>query len=247
MKAPVLKFTYLTVMDKKIQKRLFFVEDDLPFGGVLKTFLELHDYQVDWFNDGKEAIKGFESEKYDIAILDVMLPNADGFEIASHIRSKESKLPFVFMTAKTLKEDVLKGYKTGADDYIAKPFDTEVLLYKLEAILKRNQGLSDKQETTFQIGKYQYNAELRELSSATMIKRLSPREGELLKLLIQHKNTLLPRSLALEKLWGENDYFNGRSMDVYITKLRKYISDDPGLSINSIPRSGFIFSAEENL
>ncbi len=231
-------------MDKLVQKRLFFVEDDLPFGSVLKTFLELHDYQVDWFSDGNEAIRKFNAKQYDIAILDVMLPNADGFQIAAHIRSLEAALPFVFMTAKSLKEDVLKGYKSGADDYIAKPFDTEVLLCKLEAILKRNQGLKQETTTVLQIGKYEYNTKLRELRYGQDKKRLSPREGDLLKLLVEYKNSLLPRSLALEKLWGENDYFNGRSMDVYITKLRKYLADDPSLSINTIPRSGFIFSSE---
>ncbi|MFC0876051.1 response regulator transcription factor [Saccharicrinis sp. FJH2] len=226
-------------------KHIFFVEDDLPFGNVLKTFLELNNYRVDWFSDGKSALEGFEPAKFDLAIIDVMLPYVDGFTIATNIREQDAELPFVFLTAKSMKEDILKGYKTGADDYITKPFDTEVLLYKIDAILKRNKVPVQTDTKEYQIGKYTFNVQLRNLVLSGEIIRLSPREAELLELLISRKNELISRAEVLNKLWGEDDYFNGRSMDVFITKLRKRLQHDPDIKIDSIPRSGYILSIRE--
>ena len=226
--------------------RIFFVEDDLPFGGVLKTFLELNDYVVDWITDGRKAIEMFKPETYGIAILDVMLPNADGFEVASSIRKKDVRVPMVFMTAKTMKEDMLKGYRTGADDYITKPFDTEVLLLKIEAILKRKSNNTIVDNAWFAFGNCRFDLYSRELTCYTEVHRLSPREAELLKLLIENKNNLVSRSEVLNRLWGNDDYFNGRSMDVFIARLRKYLANDAKIEIRSIPRSGYIMQIKQD-
>ncbi|MFB6317520.1 response regulator transcription factor [Saccharicrinis sp. FJH54] len=221
-------------------KHICFVEDDLPFGNVLKTFLELNNYQVEWYSDGNSAMSGFKPGCFDIAIIDVMLPHVDGFTLAKHIRDKEPDLPFVFLTARSMKEDILKGYKSGADDYITKPFDTEVLLYKIDAVLKRNKMPVQPENSEYQIGQYRFNVQLRNLFIQDEIIRISPREAELLELLISRKNELITRAEVLNKLWGEDDYFNGRSMDVFITKLRKRLQKDPAIKIDSIPRSGYI-------
>lgn len=225
-------------------KHIFFVEDDLPFGNVLKTFLELNDFKVDWYSDGQEAIHAFKSDAYSIALIDVMLPKVDGFAIANFIREKDTRLPFVFLTAKTMKEDVLKGYKTGADDYITKPFDTEVLLYKIEAILKRNRGLEEEME--YQLGAFTFNTRLRKLCMNQDEFRISPREAELLELLVLHRNSFISKTEILNKLWGDDDYFNGRSLDVFIAKLRKRLKADSSIQIDSIPRSGYILTVKEN-
>lgn len=223
-------------------KHIFFVEDDLPFGNVLKTFLELNEYEVDWLSDGEKALNAFMSDKYHIAIIDVMLPHVDGFTIAKKIRELDKTLPFVFLTAKSMKKDVLKGYKTGADDYITKPFDTEVLLYKLEAILKRNKHIERPHKTIYSIGSYSFNTELRELCIHNKRIRISPREAELLKLLAEKKNEFISKTEILKALWGDDDYFTARSLDVFVTKLRKRLEMDSGIQIDSIPRSGYILS-----
>ena len=225
---------------------VYFVEDDLPFGNVLKTFLELNQYRVNWISDGSEAIKQFEANKYDIAILDVMLPGSDGFNVAQHIRSQQPTLPFVFMTAKSMKEDILKGYKTGADDYITKPFDTEVLLLKLDAILKRVSGSGEQNEGSLTIGSIELNIPRRQLSGNNVDIRLSPRECELLHLLALNMNQFVPRTTILEKLWGDDDYFTRRSMDVFIAKLRKHLSADPNITLESVQRGGYILKIENS-
>jgi DNA-binding response OmpR family regulator len=219
---------------------IFLVEDDENFGSVLKSYLEMNDFNVSWYKDGADAIANFDSLKFDFCILDIMLPNADGFTVAKKIKSINAEIPTIFLTAKTLKEDVLEGYKIGADDYVTKPFDSEVLLYKIKAILKRN---SDQTEDSanFEIGKYTFDSELRILSIADDKVKLSPKESELLKMLCMHENKILDRDKALNEIWGEDGYFTARSMDVYITKLRKYLKNDPSIEIENIHGSGFIF------
>jgi len=219
-------------------KRIFLVEDDENFGAVLKAYLELHKFSVQWITDGANAINTFKNSDYDLCILDVMLPNVDGFCIAKEIKQINSKIPLIFLTAKTLKNDVLEGYKTGADDYITKPFDSEVLLYKINAILKRNQNLS-KDFNNFEIGLYKFDYLLRTLSIENNQKKLSPKEAELLKLLCLEMNNILPYKKALKEIWGDNNYFTKRSMDVYITKLRKYLNEDEGIKIISLHNSGY--------
>jgi len=174
-----------------------------------------------------------------------MLPNLDGFSIAKIIKLTSKDIPIIFLTAKTLKEDILEGFKIGADDYITKPFDSDVLLYKIKAILKRN-NLDSDYDTNFIIGRYEFNSILRTLTHKNQSFKLSPKEGDLLKLLCQNKNKMLDRDIALNQIWGNDGYFTARSMDVYITKLRKYLKDDPSIEIENIHGTGFILKINEN-
>ncbi len=224
---------------------IFLVEDDLSFGAVLKSYLELNDFEVTWVDDGKYAVERFRTGNYNICLLDVMLPNVDGFTIGTEIRKLDKKVPFIFLTAKTLKEDVLRGFNIGADDYITKPFDTEVLTCKIKAILNRDsQNPSTKLLDKYQLGKYQFDIQVRTIQKDGDTQKLSPKEAELLRLLCEHKNELLPRETALKKIWGDDGYFTARSMDVYITKLRKYLAGDPSIEIKNIHGSGFLLKAE---
>ncbi|MET6998555.1 response regulator transcription factor [Chitinophaga defluvii] len=221
---------------------ILLAEDDTNLGMVLKNYLELNDYEVELCRDGILALAAFRRAKFDICLLDIMMPNMDGFKLAEEIRDVDPDIPLFFLSAKTMKEDIIQGYKLGADDYIAKPFDSELLLLKIKAILKRNQELNNKEEELheFQIGKYAFNSRLRTLASdGETTHTLSPKENELLHMLCEHKNDLLPRELALKKIWGSDTYFNGRSMDVYIAKLRKYLKDDPNIEIVNIHGNGF--------
>jgi DNA-binding response OmpR family regulator len=221
--------------------RIFLVEDDHNFGAVLKSYLEIHDYLVHWVDDGKHALGEFRSDDFDICILDVMLPNVDGFQVAREIRFVNKSIPLIFLTAKTLKDDILKGYSLGADDYITKPFDSEVLLCKIQAILKRNeqQEKNEPDKDEFDIGVYRFNYPHRVISRGDESIKISPREAELLRLLCLKINDVMPREMALKKIWGEDSYFTTRSMDVFITKLRKYLKDDPTIEIVNIHGSGF--------
>jgi DNA-binding response OmpR family regulator len=224
------------------KKSIFFVEDDLSFGAVLKSYLEICNYLVTWLTDGKHAVSSFREGSYDICLLDVMLPNVDGFAIGSSIRAIDSRIPMIYLTAKSLKEDVLTGYRLGADDYIVKPFDADVLIYKMAVLLKRAEGDSGNTNHLYPIGKYIFDAQLREIRLDEVKQLLSPKESSLLLLLCEHKNELLPREVALKKIWGDDGYFTTRSMDVFITKLRKFFKEDPGVEIRNIHGSGFIMT-----
>lgn len=219
---------------------LFLVEDDLSFGAVLKSYLEINDFEVDWVDDGQHALTQFKKNSFEICILDVMLPNVDGFTIATEIRKMNTDIPILFLTAKNMRDDVLKGYRIGADDYITKPFDTEVLIFKLKAILKRQLGIPTKETDFYQIGSYMFDYKLRSLEHDSSKKNLSPKEAELLKMLCDNINELLPRETALKKIWGDDGYFTARSMDVYLTKLRKFFAEDPSVEIRNIHGSGFM-------
>ena len=225
---------------------IFLVEDDLSFGSVLKSYLELNGFSVTWVDDGKDAIHLFDRKKFQLCILDVMLPNVDGFTIAGEIRKASGTIPILFLTAKSLKEDILKGYKLGADDYVTKPFDTEVLLYKIRAILKRESKPQKDKVEIFKIGAYQFNPERRSLTINGKTQSLSPREADLLTLLCEKKNKLLNRDIALKEIWGEEGYFTTRSMDVFITKLRKYLRKDSGIAIKNIHGAGYILEVNDN-
>jgi len=218
--------------------KIFLVEDDLSFGSVLKSYLEINDFSVEWVDDGKYAVEHFRKGIFDICILDVMLPHVDGFTIAREIRQINNLVPIIFLTAKKLKEDVLTGYDAGGDDYITKPFDTEILLAKIRAILARREYQSGTKDI-YEIGKFIFNAKLRTLTSGSDEKKLSPKEAQLLELLALNPNALISREMALKKIWGNDDYFTARSMDVYITKLRKFLSEDPRLNIKNIHGAGF--------
>ncbi|WP_372770292.1 response regulator transcription factor [Lutibacter sp.] len=222
--------------------RILLVEDDPNFGTVLKDYLSLNDYKVTLAKDGLEGLIMFKNDDYDLCILDVMMPRKDGFSLAKDIRSSNSEVPIIFLTARTMKEDVLKGYQSGADDYLNKPFDSEVLLYKIKAILQRKETEQNIEEDTFEfkIGKFDFNSKLRHLSyDGGEIQKLSPKESKLLKLLATYKNDLMPRELALTKIWRDDNYFTSRSMDVYIAKLRKYLKPDPNVEILNIHGEGF--------
>ncbi len=218
--------------------KIFLVEDDLSFGSVLKSYLEINDYSVEWVDDGKYALDHFRKGLFNICILDIMLPHVDGFTIANEIRQINNEVPIIFLTAKKLKEDVLKGYGVGGDDYITKPFDTDILLAKIKAILSRRDFQSGTRDI-FEIGKFIFNAKLRTLALGDIENKLSPKEAQLLELLAINPNTLISREMALKKIWGSDDYFTARSMDVYITKLRKFLSEDPSLNIKNIHGAGF--------
>lgn len=220
--------------------KVLLCEDDTNLGMVLKNYLELNDYDVILERDGRLGLAAFQREKFDICLLDVMMPNMDGFTLAEEIRDVDPDMPLFFLSAKTMKEDIIAGYKLGADDYITKPFDSDVLLLKIKAILKRNEEENRINENIeFDLGSYHFNPKLRELSHNGIMQTLSPKENELLKMLAEHKNDLLAREQALKKIWGSDTYFNGRSMDVYIAKLRKYLKDDPNIEIVNIHGNGF--------
>ncbi len=220
--------------------KILLCEDDTNLGSVLKNYLELNDYDVILERDGRLGLAAFQREKFDLCLLDVMMPNMDGFTVAEEIRDVDPDIPLFFLSAKTMKEDIIQGYKLGADDYITKPFDSEVLLLKIKAILKRNEEQNrESTNTEYDLSTYHFNPKLRELSHGGHTQTLSPKENELLKMLAEHKNDLLPREQALKKIWGSDTYFNGRSMDVYIAKLRKYLKDDGNIEIVNIHGNGF--------
>lgn len=186
------------------------------------------------------GLAAFQREQFDLCLLDVMMPNMDGFTLAEEIRDINPDVPLFFLSAKTMKDDIIQGYKLGADDYITKPFDSDVLLHKIKAILKRNEELNREAENReFDLSTFHFNPKLRELSHDGKMQTLSPKENELLKMLAEHKNDLLPREQALKRIWGSDTYFNGRSMDVYIAKLRKYLKDDTNIEIVNIHGNGF--------
>lgn len=226
-------------------QKILLVEDDRNFGDVLRSYLEMHDYEVTLATDGEAGWDTYKRGKYDLAILDVMMPKKDGFTLGKEIKEDNKAMPLIFLTAKALKEDVIDGFKIGADDYITKPFNSEELLYRVQAVLKRS-VVDEKpkpEQTEFVIGKYHFNFPLRILTfDATGAKekdKLSPKEAQLLKLFCEHKNEVLSRSVALTQIWEEDNYFTARSMDVFVTKLRKYLKRDPDLEIINIHGNGF--------
>ncbi len=223
-------------------KKILLVEDDPNFGAILKDYLMLNDFEVTLAKNGMEGFEKFKKDNFDLCILDVMMPYKDGYTLAKEIREKNKEIPLIFLTAKSMKEDVLKGYKVGADDYLNKPFDSEVLLMKIKAIMQRKQSESKTDNTKFEftIGRFHLNSKLRFLTFGELEPiKLSPKENELLKMLALHENDLMPRELALTKIWRDDNYFTSRSMDVYIAKLRKYLKLDEDVEILNIHGEGF--------
>jgi DNA-binding response OmpR family regulator len=236
-----------TKQEQTTTSRILLVEDDRNFGDVLRSYLEMHGFTVDLAVDGIDGFEQFRRAEYDICITDVMMPRKDGFSLAKDIRSKNPEIPIIFLTAKTLKEDVLEGFRIGADDYVTKPFNSEELLLRVNAILRRTKKQSDEdelEEDEIRIGKYYFNNPLRFLylkegAEITEKIKLSPKEALLLKLFCKYRNNVLPRSEALTKIWGEDNYFTARSMDVFVTKLRKYLAKDETIEITNIHGNGF--------
>ncbi|MEN8846021.1 MAG: response regulator transcription factor [Candidatus Arcticimaribacter sp.] len=227
---------------KTNNRRILLVEDDPNFGSILKEYLMINGYEVTLAKNGIEGFEKFKKEDFDLCLLDVMMPYKDGFTLAKEIREKNETIPLIFLTAKTMKEDVLKGFKIGADDYLSKPFDSEVLLAKIKSILSRRAAPAavESDEMEFTIGDFNLNAKLRLLTyKETDPIKLSPKENQLLRLLALHVNDLMPREKALNKIWRDDNYFTSRSMDVYIAKLRKYLKEDSKVEILNIHGEGF--------
>lgn len=225
--------------------KILLVEDDQNFGDVLKSYLEMHEYDVTLASDGVMGFESYKKGSFDLCIFDVMMPRKDGFTLAKEVREKDKEMPIIFLTAKNLKEDILEGFKIGADDYLSKPFNSEELLLRIQAILRRvNKGVDKEDDVKeYQIGEYHFNYPLRILNwqggKGNEKEKLSPKEAHLLKMFCQHKNDVLTRAEALAKIWGEDNYFTARSMDVFVTKLRKYLSKDPNIQILNIHGNGF--------
>ena len=222
-----------------MNNRILLVEDDQSFGAVLKDYLMMNNYEVTLVTDGEQGLKEFMENEFDIGIFDVMMPKKDGFSLAEDVKRINKNMPIIFLTAKNLREDILKGYQIGADDYITKPFDTELLLYKIKAILQRSTMVEEDEQEHFKISNIEFDSVLRQLKVHDTEYKLSPKENELLKMLCMHRNDFMPRDLALRKIWKKENYFTARSMDVYIAKLRKLLKDDEGLEIINVHGEGF--------
>ena len=221
-------------------EKILLVEDEKNFGSVLKDYLSMNGFTVELCEDGEQGLQAFKAGKFDLCIVDVMMPKKDGFTLGKEIKAIDKNIPILFLTARSMREDVIKGYKLGADDYITKPFDSEVLLFKIKAVLNRNSNINDETSFLHEIGKFSFNAKLRLLKGLQGAEvKLSPKEAALLNLLCQHKNDVLLREKALKQIWNEDNYFTARSMDVYIVKLRKYLAADTTIEINNLHGNGY--------
>ena len=221
------------------ETRILLAEDDENLGSLLREYLEIKGYKTILYANGNKAYKGFIQEHFDLCLLDVMMPEKDGFTLAREIRQINSDIPIIFLTAKSLKQDVLEGFSIGADDYITKPFSMEELLFRIEAILRRTHSGTNAPQELFKLGKYDFDAQKQTLTINEHTQKLTTKEAELLKLLCNNKNKVLERNYALRTIWFDDNYFNARSMDVYITKLRKYLKQDPSVEIINVHGKGF--------
>lgn len=221
--------------------KLFLAEDDENLGSLLNEYLKAKGYETHWYLNGKEATEHFVPGEFHLCILDVMMPIKDGFAVAKEIRQQDENIPVLFLTAKSMKDDVLEGFSIGADDYVTKPFSMEELLYRIEAILRRtkNQHPNKSEQSQFKLGDYIFDAHKQMLIYGNEEQKLTTKESELLRLLCINKNQVLERQHALTTIWADDSYFNARSMDVYITKLRKYLKKDPSVQILNIHGKGF--------
>ena len=219
--------------------RILLCEDDENLGMLLREYLQAKGYETELFADGEAGYRGFVRGRYDICVLDVMMPKKDGFTLAQEIRQANADIPIIFLTAKTLKEDILEGFKIGADDYITKPFSMEELVFRVEAILRRVRGKKNKESSVYRIGRFTFDTQKQLLVIGDKQTKLTTKENELLALLCSHANEILQRDFALKTIWIDDNYFNARSMDVYITKLRKHLKDDPQIEIINIHGKGY--------
>jgi DNA-binding response OmpR family regulator len=226
----------------KNKLRILLAEDDLNLGILLLDYLENEGFEVKLCKEGEMALKAFSETTFDLCLLDVMMPRIDGFGLAKQIRIKDKSVPLIFITAKSMKEDKLKGYALGADDYITKPFDEEELLWKIKALIRRIPEIKNEKSLVIHLGKYLFDYDNQCLSIGASMKRITEKESDILKYLSDNRNNVVRREDMLKQLWGENDYFLGRSLDVFITKIRKYLSEDSDLSIENIFKVGFIFN-----
>lgn len=224
--------------------KILYAEDDETLAFLIKDTLE-QNYDVTHSSDGTSCFEEFKSKTFDICVLDIMMPKMDGFELAEKIRKINNDIPIIFLSAKTLKEDKIKGLRLGADDYLVKPFSIEELLLKIEIFLKRSNKSSNKENTILSVGKYQFDSKNYLVFTDTEKISLTQRESDLLKLFLENKNVVLKREEILKSLWGEDDYFMGRSLDVFISRLRKILSNEKGISIENLHGIGFKFSIME--
>lgn len=223
----------------EIKTRVLLAEDDENLGSLLQEYLKAKDYETDWVTNGDKAFRYFEQYHYDLCIFDVMMPVKDGFSLASDVRILNSTIPIIFLTAKSMKDDVLEGFSRGADDYITKPFSMEELLFRIEAILRRTKGKKGEDRQTWEIGNFTFDVKKQELVLDGNKQKLTTKESDLLKLLCNNMNEVLERNFALKAIWIDDNYFNARSMDVYITKLRKYLKGDPRVQIINVHGKGY--------
>lgn len=222
-------------------KRILLVEDDKNLGYILSEYLSMKGFEITWAKDGAEALALIKKNPYELSILDIMLPSMDGFSLAEQISASSSKLPYIFLTAKNLKVDKLKGFKLGCDDYITKPVDEEELVARIHAVLKRTAIVAEKNnDSIIRFGESTFHTATQILQVGDSSLRMTAKESAMLLLLLQHKNTLLDRETALKKIWGSNDYFNRRSMDVIISRLRKHLSTDTSIKITNIHGKGYM-------
>jgi DNA-binding response OmpR family regulator len=224
---------------KETKAKVLLAEDDQNLGHLLREYLNAKGYHTELFGNGDLALKGFRNGSFDICILDVMMPVKDGFATAEDIRLTDKEVPIIFLTAKSMKEDVVEGFKLGADDYITKPFSMEELLFRIEAVLRRTKGGGVPEQSTYQLGKLMFDPNKQTLQAGNKSIKLTTKESDLLHLLCQNMNGVLDRNYALKKIWLDDTYFNARSMDVYITKLRKHLKEDPSLEIINVHGKGF--------
>ena len=224
-------------MEKNLH--ILLCEDEESLGMLVREYLEEKGYNAELFLDGEAGYRAFMKKKYDMCLLDVMMPKMDGFALAKEIRLVNSEVPIIFLTAKNLKEDILEGFKLGADDYLTKPFSMDELVYRMEAILRRVKTKDQKNVTRFQLGKFIFDSQRQVLIYEDSQTKLTTKESELLTMLCVHMNEVLERDLALKTIWMEDNYFNARSMDVYITKLRKLLKADPEIEINNVHGRGY--------
>lgn len=226
--------------------KILYVEDDVYLSFVTKDNLEINGYDISWYENGEAALKAFSDHEFDLCIVDIMLPSLDGFSLAEAIRQENKDIPILFLSAKTMKEDRIKGFKLGADDYITKPFSIEELVFKIEVFLKRNKiKKTETKQSIAELGKYYFDFENLELSENNNSQRLTLRESELLHLFCQNKNKLLKKEEILNTLWKDDSYFLSRSLDVFVSRLRKYLKEDPRLKIENIHGVGFIFKVDD--
>ena len=224
-------------MSRKV--KILLAEDDPNLGSILRTFLTSKGFDVSLAQNGKTAFEKFNREQFDFCVFDVMMPEMDGFTLAEQIRKLDKKVPILFLTAKSMKDDILQGFTMGADDYVTKPFEMSELLARINAILRRSDVNTEEEKQDFEIGAFQYDPETRLLRANGDEKKLTTKENQLLHLLVKNRNDILDRRIALEAIWGEDNYFNGRSMDVYIAKLRKHLKEDKRIEILNIHGQGF--------
>lgn len=219
--------------------RVLLVEDDPNLGLIVQEHLQLNGFDVDLCDNGETAVAAFGRGRFALCLVDIMMPRMDGFAFAREVRRRDKAVPLIFLTAKSLKEDKIEGFRIGCDDYITKPFSVEELLLRIHAVLRRSGAGGPDERTSFTIGEYSFDSVTRTLRIGPQERRLTTRESRLLRLLCQHQNKTLDRSLALREIWGDDSYSNARSMDVFMSKLRKYLSDDPHIEISSVHGEGF--------